>query len=888
MADEDEVDIEGDFELAIEPEPSVAYDVNELPSKTANLLPEFTQPPWMLEQGWSLDHLTMDEKSKATIEKMLLEEQHYLNGTKSVGKTKPSCSTQTSSTYKKPWTQEEKDLFHKGLEIFGRSWTKIAQLIPTRTTLQVKNYAQQFFKTQNKHNARLLQSFDLKDLEEISRGSDKPPDPLETALKLVTTGQPTVPSALASPQRKQLKPSMPLRHKSKKKPRLEEDTCHSDPVSAVQSCTETSILPTNVTLNHSCPNLDTGIHENLDMKLDIRDMDNILQSPQKKELPDDVICIEKVEEDEDVEIDIEDDSEVETDNAVLLQRSSSPSSVYDKLIQSVHLETQPEVDEEENVEKDVPNDTGTYLGSHDITEHRNEVSRQSGVLGKSKDTEESLLNGSISSSSSVINTSDQYNSHGVLPCEMDGNSTSSSELQGGEQEDDTFNPCEFEILTSTGKTATFPIPVEETSLERDQILDEEKYIHSEFFDGRPMKTPQRYLTIRNHIIDAWEKCKPKFLYKTAVRPGLKNCGDVNCIGRIHTYLEVKGCINFNCEEVCYKRPTKRLTLPSKVKIDKETLQALQAEKMEAMRPRKRRVRDAFGNWINEDELEGTTIEHKPTEEGSSKPKVYKIKYDPFKLVPCMNFSEEKKAPFLVDLSTSAQTMMDVHSHMAKTEVIGLLGGTFSEEQGKLQVFIAEPCNSLSTGMQCEMDPVSQTQASEKIRTLGYNVVGWYHSHPTFAPNPSIRDIETQEKFQEWFSKGGNHFIGIIISPYNRLNNSMVSQIKCLTVSQEQSSAGDFKIPYQFSYVLFPDVNGVLNEDFQKTLRCLIEKFAVYTSRVEMLLRYKSASTASCLEKLQASIRSYLPRSDSSQEFIETLKIMIQSHFTAVDEEEYKD
>ena len=46
-----------------------------------------------------------------------------------------------------------------------------------------------------------------------------------------------------------------------------------------------------------------------------------------------------------------------------------------------------------------------------------------------------------------------------------------------------------------------------------------------------------------------------------------------------------------------------------------------------------------------------------------------------------------------------------------------------------------------------MDPVSQTQASEELALRGLAVVGWYHSHPTFAPIPSVRDIETQAKFQ---------------------------------------------------------------------------------------------------------------------------------------------
>lgn len=43
--------------------------------------------------------------------------------------------------------------------------------------------------------------------------------------------------------------------------------------------------------------------------------------------------------------------------------------------------------------------------------------------------------------------------------------------------------------------------------------------------------------------------------------------------------------------------------------------------------------------------------------------------------------------------------------------------------------------------------MSETLASEQIEDVGMQVVGWYHSHPTFAPNPSVRDIETQQKFQ---------------------------------------------------------------------------------------------------------------------------------------------
>ena len=49
--------------------------------------------------------------------------------------------------------------------------------------------------------------------------------------------------------------------------------------------------------------------------------------------------------------------------------------------------------------------------------------------------------------------------------------------------------------------------------------------------------------------------------------------------------------------------------------------------------------------------------------------------------------------------------------------------------------------------------VSQAEAFDRLRESGCGIVGWYHSHPTFAPNPSVRDIETQlEKQVRWGSR----------------------------------------------------------------------------------------------------------------------------------------
>lgn len=60
------------------------------------------------------------------------------------------------------------------------------------------------------------------------------------------------------------------------------------------------------------------------------------------------------------------------------------------------------------------------------------------------------------------------------------------------------------------------------------------------------------MRIRNHIIECWKKMKPNYLTKTAGRRALTDCGDVNAVGRIHTYLESVHAINTNC-----KSPVKR-------------------------------------------------------------------------------------------------------------------------------------------------------------------------------------------------------------------------------------------------------------------------------------------------------------------------------------------
>jgi proteasome lid subunit RPN8/RPN11 len=108
---------------------------------------------------------------------------------------------------------------------------------------------------------------------------------------------------------------------------------------------------------------------------------------------------------------------------------------------------------------------------------------------------------------------------------------------------------------------------------------------------------------------------------------------------------------------------------------------------------------------------------------------------------------EDVQPFSVRVSPDATFLADLHAHLCEAEIIGFLGGHYSAEERCLYIQAAFPCKSTdrqdSGQTDVEMDPVSQIYAKEAIDTHDMSVVGWYHSHPTFQPDPSVTDIENQ-------------------------------------------------------------------------------------------------------------------------------------------------
>ncbi|KAJ1723423.1 hypothetical protein LPJ53_002233 [Coemansia erecta] len=152
--------------------------------------------------------------------------------------------------------------------------------------------------------------------------------------------------------------------------------------------------------------------------------------------------------------------------------------------------------------------------------------------------------------------------------------------------------------------------------------------------------------------------------------------------------------------------------------------------------------------------------------------------DPHQMVRCTPFQGLPLSgtagcqPFKLIVHTNAQLQMDFHAHLMLSEVIGLLGGMWDTEAKVLTVVRAFPCEALESEeahTNVEMDPGSELVVRHQIMEAGLRVVGWYHSHPTFRPDPSIIDIENQTAYQKLFRDNGSAeepFVGAIVGPYD--------------------------------------------------------------------------------------------------------------------------
>ncbi|KAI9277546.1 hypothetical protein BY458DRAFT_471908 [Sporodiniella umbellata] len=255
-----------------------------------------------------------------------------------------------------------------------------------------------------------------------------------------------------------------------------------------------------------------------------------------------------------------------------------------------------------------------------------------------------------------------------------------------------------------------------------------------------------------------------------------------------------------------------------------------------------------------------------------------VKCEPFMGKPGSNIAGSQ--PFEIKVNSNVLLAMDFHSHLMTTEIIGFLAGEWDRENRVMTIREAYPCRSIETGrndVNVEMDPTSAIETRQLIEECNMKVVGWYHSHPTFIPDPSLIDIENQRNYQVLCredQRSTEPFVGAIVGPYDPNLPGSASVINWFHVSNSNSER---PVPKRLVYEL--EDNASVSERETERLFGLLNVY--HTSPEKSILKelWRQDATETKLEKMIKSLASRMPwvqkklkeSSDFTDEFLEKVQ-----------------
>ncbi|KAG0340957.1 hypothetical protein BG004_006211 [Podila humilis] len=241
--------------------------------------------------------------------------------------------------------------------------------------------------------------------------------------------------------------------------------------------------------------------------------------------------------------------------------------------------------------------------------------------------------------------------------------------------------------------------------------------------------------------------------------------------------------------------------------------------------------------------------------------------DPLTMVKCEPFCGQPNSgvvgcqPFGIKVQSNVLLGMDFHAHLMTTEIIGFLAGTWTPSTKTIHIQAIFPCRSLPTTGQdnhvnVEMDPTSEFEVRQEIEKRKMRVVGWYHSHPTFTPDPSLVDIENQASYQNLFkdeSMNEEPFVGAIVGPYDDRLPGLSSVINWFYISHSPQERGH---PKRLLYDLVEDTE--LPEQESDLWVKLFDEYRDSPERTNFQEQWRQEETESKLQKMLVSLGRRMP------------------------------
>ncbi|XP_031948940.1 MPN domain-containing protein isoform X5 [Corvus moneduloides] len=187
--------------------------------------------------------------------------------------------------------------------------------------------------------------------------------------------------------------------------------------------------------------------------------------------------------------------------------------------------------------------------------------------------------------------------------------------------------------------------------------------------------------------------------------------------------------------------------------------------------------------------------------------------NPQTLVEVTSFAAINKfQPFNVAISSNVLLLLDFHSHLTRSEVVGYLGGRWDTNTQLLTVLRAFPCRTRLGD--AEAAGAVEEEICQSLFLRGLSLVGWYHSHPFGPALPSLHDIDAQMDYQLKLQGSGNGFqpcLGLICGPFYPGNPGVESKIAPFWVMPPpEQRPNDYGIPMDVEVTYIQD--GFLTND----------------------------------------------------------------------------
>ncbi|XP_031623950.1 MPN domain-containing protein CG4751 [Contarinia nasturtii] len=244
-----------------------------------------------------------------------------------------------------------------------------------------------------------------------------------------------------------------------------------------------------------------------------------------------------------------------------------------------------------------------------------------------------------------------------------------------------------------------------------------------------------------------------------------------------------------------------------------------------------------------------------------------IVHDPNTLVESVSFvSLNKLQPFLVSITTSSVLLMDFHCHLTKQEVCGYLGGSWDNNTQTLAITHAFPVRNTRHDRHYAIEIEQQIQRNMLKKNL--ILVGWYHSHPRIAAQPTLRDCDAQLEYQIKMCGISDETytpcVGLICAPYYSENPTLESSISAFwVVPPLDNRPMEYGRPMSMQFSVSQDLE--MSEHIKTEMLLAIDYYRQYDNEmVNFDAKYDDDVTF--IEKLKTTLYTKFPREQNDFEF----------------------